>query len=187
MMAERENQGAPTTAGEDPSVVTRNARGGEVPRSESGHRWLPKFRARQDLEDREGTPQENALRLFRRAEAMAEILLESGSASSGLFVLARDDTPQLGGVGFASVLLIWVPGDGFGLMSWEEGESRLLETYHTPAELARGRVPYRLLLAATRNLLADDAGLRLSRLQENARRLQEWQREGAERTEVTAP
>lgn len=178
---------APTTGGEDPSVVAPSARGGDVPRSAKGHRWHPSFRARQALEGRAGTPLENARKLFVRAEVMGEMFRDSGLSAPDLFVVAREDLPGEGGVGFSSILVVWVPGDGFGLMTWEDGESHLLETYHSPEELARGRAPYRLLIAATRNLLAEDAGARLVRLQENSRRLQEWQREGAERLEPLAP
>ena len=148
---------------------------------------MPSFRARRALEDRSGSPLDNARRLFHRAEAMGEILLSSGTSSPELFVIAREDTPAAEGIGFTSVLLVWVPGDGFGLMTWEDGQGRLLETYHDPQELASGRAPYRLLVAATSTLLAEDAGARLVRLQENSRRLQEWEREGAERSGQIAP
>ncbi len=185
--AARGKEEAPTTGGEDPSVVARNARGGDVSRSAKGHRWHPSFRARQALEERSGSPLENALQLFHRAEIMGEILQETGTSSPELFVVAREDIPGSEGIGFSSIMLVWVPGDGFGLMTWDDGESHLLETYHSPEELAEGRAPYRLLVAATRNMLADDAGARLVRLQENSRRLQQWEREGADRPGHTAP
>lgn len=187
MWAVRGEEEPSTTGGEDPSAVAGSARGGEVPRSVKGHRRHPSFRARRALEDRQGSALENARKLFHRAEAMGEMFLESGTLVPELFVIAREDTPGSSQLGFSSVLLVWVPGDGFGLMTWEEGESHLLETYRSPEELAQGQVPYRLLLAATRTMLAEDAGARLVRLQENSRRLQEWEREGADRPEHLAP
>jgi hypothetical protein len=169
-------EGAPTRGWEVPPAVAASDREGEVPRTASGHRWLPAFRARKAMELKEGSALDNAARLFRRARTMGEIMVASETLSSDLFVLAREDTPEGRGLGFSSVMLVWVPGEGFGLMTWEGGRSHLLETYRTPEELALGRCPFRLLVAGTRALLAEDAGPRLLRMQENARRLQEWQR-----------
>ena len=138
------------------------------------------------MEEKEGSPLEIAARLFRRARIMGDMMLASESLPSDLFVLAREDTPENHGLGFSSVLLVWVPGEGFGLMTWESGRSHLIETYRTPEELATGRVPFRILIAAVRALLAEDAGLRLLRMQENARRLQEWERETSARLEHLA-
>lgn len=183
----KKKEGAPTREWEVPPAVARNAREREVARSVNGHRWLPAFRARQALEQKEGTALENAVVLFRRARAMGEMLIGSGTLPSELFVLAREDTPENHGLGFSSILLVWVPGEGFGLMSWEGGTTHLIETYRTPEELALGRLPFRLLVAGVRAMLAEDAGPRLLRMQENARRLQEWEREGAERAETQVP
>lgn len=182
-VAARGREGAPTTDEEGLSAVREAGRGGEVPRSANPHRWLPSFRARLALESRSGSVQENAERLFRRAEVMGALLLACETDTLEPFVLAREDTPLPDGRSFSSTLLIWVPGEGFAVLTRENGVDHLHEFYHTPSDMIEGQVPYRLLVAATATLLAEDAGPRLLRMQENARRLRSWEREGAERSE----
>lgn len=131
-------------------------------------------RGREALARRLGTPLENAQRLFRRGEAMGEFLLQAGLVEDDLLVIAREDAPLPDHTGLRSLIIAWVPGGGFAYMTGEGGEFKVVEVYRTPEEMASGVLPLRLLAAASRNLVAEDAGERLVRMLENTRKLHEW-------------
>lgn len=131
-------------------------------------------RGREALARRLGTPLENAQRLFRRGEVMGEFLLQAGLVEDDLLVISREDSPLPNQGGLRSLIIAWVPGGGFAYMAGEGGEFKVVEVYRTPEEMASGALPLRLLAAASRNLMAEDAGERLVRMLENTQRLHEW-------------
>ncbi len=134
-------------------------------------------RGRRLVEQRLGTTRANAESLFRHARVMGEFFVRAGLVEREPFVVAREDTPLADHMGFRSAILAWVPGGGFAYMVGVKGHYRVLEVYRTPDEICQGILTVRLLASAARGFQAEDAGERLLRLQENARKLRELELE----------